>query len=190
MTHADGGGPARYEIAARLESERVVLDPLVVEHAAELAPVLADVALYRFIGGGPESSAQLRERFRRQAVGLSPDRRERWLNWVVRLRPGGAAIGWAQATVTTVSGDESAEVAVVVAELAWVIGTAYQGQGLAKEAASLMAAWLRGQGVDRLRAHIHPEHQASMAVARSLGLLPGPVVVDGERRWESPSGTL
>jgi hypothetical protein len=48
-----------------------------------------------------------------------------------------------------------------------------------------VAAWLRERGVARLRAHIHPRHDASSAVARSVGLAPTKVVVDGERRWES-----
>ena len=43
-----------------------------------------------------------------------------------------------------------------------------------------MAAWLGERGVSRLRAHIHPEHEASMAVARSVGLAPADVV-DGRR---------
>lgn len=41
------------------------------------------------------------------------------------------------------------------------------------------------RGVSRLRAHIHPEHEASMAVARSVGLAPTDALVDGETRWES-----
>jgi RimJ/RimL family protein N-acetyltransferase len=48
-----------------------------------------------------------------------------------------------------------------------------------------MASWLRHQGITRLRAHIHPEHSASIAVAAAIGLKPTNRMVSGERRWES-----
>ena len=68
-----------------------------------------------------------------------------------------------------------------------MIGHAYQGQGLAKEAAGLMASWLRGHGVERLGARIHPRHGASIAVARSIGLVATATIVDGEIQWQSES---
>ena len=46
-----------------------------------------------------------------------------------------------------------------------------------------MATWLRDHGVGVLVAHIHREHGASAGLARSLGLAPTEVVVDGEVRW-------
>lgn len=164
--------------ASWLESERLVLEPLRPAHAVELAPVLDDIALHRFIGGEPVSAEELRARFERQAVGRSPDGREGWLNWTVRTRPTGQAVGTMQATVT---GSERQTVAV----LAWVIGVSYQRQGLAKEAAGLVVSWLRTRGVSCVRAHIHPAHDASMRVARAVGLLPTDVMEDGEVRWES-----
>ena len=161
-----------------LESERLVLEPLEPGHADELAPVLDDIALHRFIGGRPDSAEALRARFARQAAGWSPDGRQRWLNWTVRVRATGQAVGTMQATV---SGSEPQTVAV----LAWVIGVSHQGQGMAKEAAALVVSWLHAHGVTCVRARIHPGHHASMAVARSIGLRPTDVVEDGEVRWES-----
>jgi RimJ/RimL family protein N-acetyltransferase len=161
--------------AVRLESERLVLEPLRPEHADELAPVLDDVTLHRFIGGEPLGLEALRARFERQVRGRSPDGRDLWLNWVVRERATGRPVGTVQATV---SGSETER----IAELAWVIAGADQGRGFAKEAVAAMAVWLGERGVGRLRAHIHPDHRASMAVARSVGLAPTDVVVDGEAR--------
>ena len=62
--------------------------------------VLADARLYEFTGGEPPGLDDLHLRYERQAVGHSPDGTETWLNWIVRLRPGGEAIGFVQATVT------------------------------------------------------------------------------------------
>lgn len=164
--------------ARRLESTRLVLEPLRPEHADELAPVLDDVSLHRFIGGEPAGVEELRARFARQSLGHSPDGRECWCNWVVREGSTGRAVGTVQATIRGLAPGP-------VAELAWVIGVAHQGQGFAKEAVTLMSAWLRERGVVGLRANIHPDHDASMAVARAAGLVPTDAVVDGEVRWEA-----
>ncbi len=162
----------------RLESDRIVLEPLRVEHADELAPVLDDPSLHEFVGGRPASVEELRARFARQVTGRSPDGLDRWLNWVVRLREAGAPVGTVQATVTPVQDGERAD-------LAWVIAPGHQGQGLAKEAAGLVARWLREQGIEPLGARIHPGHAASIAVARSIGLAPTSTIVDGEIQWQS-----
>jgi RimJ/RimL family protein N-acetyltransferase len=157
-----------------------VLEPLRIDHADELAPVLDHRAMHEFTGGRPSSVEELRARFARQVIGRSPDGDERWLNWVVRLRSTSAAVGFVQASVVQSDGE-------TVAVLAWVIGVPYQGQGLAKEAATLMVQAISpGQGV-RLRAHIHPEHRASIAVAEALGMSPTDLAVDGETRWEGTS---
>jgi len=56
---------------------------------------------------------------------------------------------------------------------------------MATEAAAAMVHWLRARGVDRLVAHVHPEHAASVGVARNLGLHPTGVIDDGEARWQT-----
>jgi RimJ/RimL family protein N-acetyltransferase len=162
--------------AQRLVTERLELEPLRLDHAEEMAPLLGDARLHAFIGGEPPSRAELRRRYERQVVGRSPDGRERWLNWIVRRRDGGAPAGTVQATVRE---DDRG----LTADVAWVIGAAHQGRGYAREAARAMAAWLRQAGVEVVIAHVHPEHHASMAVARALGLAPTGDIVDGEVRW-------
>ena len=156
---------------------RTGLEPLRVEFAAELAPVLADPLLHTFIGGDPLTEVELQALYQRQVVGRNADGSERWLNWLVRNIRAGAAVGTLQATV-------SMQPDGLTAEVAWVIGTRYQGQGFATEAARLLADWLRGQNVDIVIAHIHPEHHSSMAVARAIGLTPTQIEVDGETRWQ------
>lgn len=113
-------------------------------------------------------------------VGHSPDGLQQWLNWVVRLRRddagvnAGQAIGTVQATVM---------VGGARAEIAWIIGTPWQGRGYAGEAAQALADWLRDSGVGCVTAHVHPRHLASQAVARRAGLTPTQEFHDGERRW-------
>ena len=46
-----------------------------------------------------------------------------------------------------------------------------------------MVGWLGTHGVRTVTAHIHPEHDASAAVADRVGLKPTLTVEDGERLW-------
>jgi RimJ/RimL family protein N-acetyltransferase len=170
---------ARWPRADPVVTERLSLEPLRVGHAREMRSVLADPALYLYIGGAPPSEAELRDRYARQVRGVSPDGRQGWLNWVLRLRREGRLVGVVQATLSEREG-------AIGAELAWVVATQAQGAGLATEAASAVVEWLRTVGVVALSAHIHPDNVASAAVARRLGLVATPQLEAGEIRWESP----
>lgn len=164
--------------AEPLESVRLELEPLMVQHAQEMTHVLAPPTIYEHIGGAAPSEQQLVDLYARQVVGHSGDGEQGWLNWIIRRRDTGEPIGFTQATL--VRSDESLE-----ADLAWVVSPRHQGAGFATEAAQAVRGWLRSHGVGRLVAHIGPTNHASIAVARHLGLRFTDVVVDGENRWES-----
>jgi RimJ/RimL family protein N-acetyltransferase len=157
-----------------ISTDRLDLLPLRVEHAEEMAGVLADPALHTFIGGAPYSPEALLARYER-LVADSPDPAERWLNWVIRLREERCLVGTVQATVTGQT-----------AEIAWVVGTPWQGRGIAGEAARGLVDWLGTQSVHTVVAHIHPGHHASAAVAASAGLVATDLWHDGEVRWQRP----
>jgi RimJ/RimL family protein N-acetyltransferase len=160
-----------------IESPRLRLVPLTRADASELFPVLDDPRLHRYTGGRPLDEQALTKRFSRLERGTSGDGGEIWANWVVRLREAGTAIGFVQASI----GAERAKVA-------WVIGQAWQGSGYASEAARAMTAWLRGAGVTSVRAHIHPENEASARVAASAGLRSTHSLdAGGELIWEAPA---
>ncbi|MFB6815332.1 GNAT family N-acetyltransferase [Streptomyces sp. NPDC056347] len=162
-------------VARGIRTERLDLVPLRVGHAEEMAPVLSDPDLHTFIGGAPESPEALRSRYRRLTAG-SPDPAVTWLNWVIRLRDESCPTGTVQATVSA-SGHGT------VAEVAWVVGTPWQGRGIAGEAARGLVDWLGRQSVHTVIAHVHPEHRASAGVAAAAGLAPTRVRQDGEIRW-------
>src|SRR6516165_5529589 len=158
----------------QISSARLRLVPLTVADADEMAAVLSGAALYAFTGGAPPGLDELRARYAWQVAGRSPDGREEWRNWVLRRGPGGQAVGYVQATIT---GEEQCS------EIAWVIGLEWQGRGYATEAARELVAWLDSRGVRVIRAHIHPGHAASAAVARRAGLAPTGLMEDGEQLW-------
>jgi RimJ/RimL family protein N-acetyltransferase len=152
-----------------IATERLRLLPLQIEYAVPMADVLSDPSLYTFTGGEPPTVEVLEARYRRQLAG--PDTQdEQWLNWVVEYDE--SLIGYVQATITGGT-----------AEIAWVIGTAWQGRGFAKEAAQGLITWLRAQKADRIIAHVHPDHTASAAVAAAIGLACTDVQEDGEDLW-------
>jgi RimJ/RimL family protein N-acetyltransferase len=163
-------------IADRIDTDRFALLPLRVEYAEEMARVLSDPELYVFTGGEPVTAEALATRYERQAAGSS-DPSESWLNWVISSLVDDELVGYVQATV--VDGEQGR-----VAELAWVVGTPWQGRGYAKEAVQALSGWLRTQGVRMLIAHIHPAHTASARVAASTGLTRTDHQQDGELRWQ------
>ncbi|MFD7069330.1 GNAT family N-acetyltransferase [Streptomyces sp. NPDC059913] len=167
-------------VAQVIGTERLELVPLRVGDAEEMASVLSDPDLHTFIGGAPDTPEALRARYRRLTAG-SPDPAVSWLNWVIRLREDSRAAGTVQATVSP-SGQGP------VAEIAWVVGTPWQGRGIAGEAARGLVDWLGGQRVDTVVAHIHPEHRASAGVAAAAGLVRTGEQHDGEIRWRRHIG--
>ncbi|MEA2251580.1 MAG: hypothetical protein QOG70_1822 [Solirubrobacteraceae bacterium] len=141
--------------------------------------VLSDARLHEFIGGRSATIAGLRERYARLVAGpTDPD--ELWLNWIVRRRSDERPIGTVQATVTTRNPRSTASVA-------WVIGSDFQNQGFASEAARVLVEWLWHR-VDEIVACIHPDHRASAVVATRAGLCPTDEERDGEQVWRAPSG--
>jgi RimJ/RimL family protein N-acetyltransferase len=156
-------------------TERLDLLPLLVEHAEEMAGVLSDPDLHLFIGGAPATPKALRSRYQRMVAG-SPDPAVSWCNWVIRLRDEACLTGTVQATISPSDPGP-------VAEIAWVVGTPWQGRGIATEAARGLVAWLEQQPVQTVIAHIHPEHRASAAVATASGLTPTGAWHEGEISW-------
>jgi RimJ/RimL family protein N-acetyltransferase len=166
----------RWPAAEPIGSTRLTLEPLSVGHAAEMVGVLADRELYTYTGGSPPDALELARRYAAQVEGPPEDGSEWWLNWVIRHRTSREAVGYVQATVEEQEGGRSAQVA-------WVVGVRSQGQGIATESGRAMLGWLRGQGVSRVTALIHPGHVRSGRVAAALGFTPTAEVVDGETCW-------
>jgi RimJ/RimL family protein N-acetyltransferase len=95
---------------------------------------------------------------------------------IARLNSSGVSIGYVQATIYNKED--------CYADIAWVIGVSWQGEGYATEAATALVRWLQSQGINEIRANIHPSHEASMGIARRLGMHPTEIQIDGERQWE------
>ncbi|MFA1538829.1 GNAT family N-acetyltransferase [Actinomadura monticuli] len=185
-------------IAATIRTQRLVLEPLAVHHADEMAPVLDDPRLHRFIGGEPLTRDELRARYAHLVAGPAPFHQEWWLNWIVRRARDGQAVGYVQATVTpaasgfTVAPPSAGSTVTQgpprhIASVAWVIGMPYQGFGFATEAARALLDWLLAQGIDGVVATIHPGNRASAAVASKIGLRATGETSGDEVVWRLPA---
>ncbi len=168
-----------WPLAPPLQTERLTLEPLRVEHAQEMAPLLADPRLHEFTGGDPPTLRQLRDSYRRR-LSVEPSAASRWANWIVRHLESGHAIGGMQAQIAAAEDG-------LVAEVAWILGAEYQGRGYAREAAAAMIAWLRAQGVRSLVGDIHERNTPSMRLAWALGLTPTSERAEhpGDVRWRA-----
>lgn len=144
-----------------LASARLALEPLVAGHADALFAILSDPALYAFVPGDPPASvASLRARYLRLEARRSPDGRERWLNWAVRLVDG-PYVGRVEATVQH---DWRASIA-------YFVGTDFARRGYGAEAVAAVVHYL----VDALRvrgveARIDTRNVASQRLVEHVGL--------------------
>jgi len=145
-----------------LQTTALTLEPQAARHADEMFSVLGDPAIYEFENQPPASLEALRRRYAALESRCSPDGREQWLNWVVRL-PAGEAIGYVQATVYP---DRRAAIA-------YEVGSAWWGRGLARRAVEAMLAELvAAHGARRLTAVLKQRNLRSLHLLQRLGFEP------------------
>ena len=123
----------------RLVTHRLELRPVVADDADALTAVFEDARMYRFTGGHPDTLERRRARYAEIEAGRANDSDQTaQRNWTVRRRADGHTVGMVQ----TVFADGGRS-----AEIAWAVGVAWQGQGMASEAAKAVVAWLETRGV-------------------------------------------
>jgi RimJ/RimL family protein N-acetyltransferase len=160
-----------------LETDRLLLTPMVEGDSDALYGLLKDPEIHAFTGGQPPASADdVRAKIRRRESRCSPAGDELWLNWTLRLKDDRTVVGYMQAGVTEGRAD-----------MAWVVGVAFQRRGFGSEASRRVLTWLRHQlQLHEVRARIHPDHIVSRRLARSVGLRPtGEHTDDGEEVWRA-----
>jgi [ribosomal protein S5]-alanine N-acetyltransferase len=125
--------------------------------------VLSDPAIYEFENAPPASEAWLQERFSRLEARRSPDGKEEWLNWVVRL-PSGDLAGYVQATV----------VQPHVAYIAYELASRYWRRGIGGSAVHAVLRELASQyGVRTFVAVLKTSNFRSLALLSRLDFARG-----------------
>ena len=146
-----------------IQRPNLVLDPLTAADASAMFALLQDGSLFRYMDDQPPHSVeQLRAVYARRAIGRSPDGTELWFNWIVRSSAG-VAMGFVQATLL-------ADGRCLVA---YVLGSAFQGQGYAGQAVQAMLDFLAQQhGVRRCWAQVEAQNLRSIHLLERLGFVP------------------
>jgi [ribosomal protein S5]-alanine N-acetyltransferase len=163
MNEAPGKGDLDPMVA--LQAGPLWLEPLLPVHAPGMFGLLCEPALYRYTDDSPPASElALLERYQRLAARRSPDGRQHWLNWVLRL-PGGELAGYVQATVLP-DGQ---------AWIGYVLSPTHGGRGLATQAVDAMARHLaEAWGVTRLLASVEAANTPSIRLLERLGFTEAP----------------
>lgn len=143
-------------------AEGLTLEPQCAAHAGVMFEVLSDPAIYEYENEPPPSLDWLRARFARLESRRSPDDREQWLNWVIRL-PTSELAGYVQATVHP---DGRAAIAYVLASRHW-------GRGLATLAVKAMIGELvANHGATELSAVLKRANGRSLRLLERLEFSP------------------
>ena len=141
-------------------TERLLIEPLITRHAAELVAALDHPAVGEFIGGPDVTTVDASlERIAYLAAGPGPEwPDEVWWNFVVRRADSGTVIGRVEATTYGVWG----EVAYLFDPRSW-------GAGYATEAMHWLIEFARGVGAHELWAAVHPLNDRSLRLLSRLG---------------------
>ena len=143
-------------------SERLRYEPLDHSHAEGLLAALDDESVGRYINGPDVTTLEaLETRIQFLAAGHSPSNpEEQWVNVVVLRRDDDVVLGRVEATVL----DERAEIA-------YLFGPSFWGQGYATEATRWLIDHLRARfDVQQIWASIHHENVASQRLVERVGL--------------------
>jgi len=144
-----------------LYTPRLVLEPLLADHAEATYEQLRTIELHSFIPQDPPPDLPtVRARYRRLAARRSPDGQQLWLNWIARQRHDGTPVGTVEATVYPNR----------TAALAYMIFVPFQRRGYAREAVErVIERLIRDYGVDVVTAEIDTRNAASIAVIERIG---------------------
>ena len=147
---------------ARLETERLFLEPILPAHAPVMYKRMQEERLYRFIPQDPPGTPRaLEDRYEFLSARRSPDGREAWLNWAVRERSSGEYAGTLEATVY----DKGTAI------IAYMVFVPYQRRGIAAEACGrLLEHLFEDYRVGMVAAEIDTRNAASIALVENLGL--------------------
>ena len=145
----------------RLETGRLLLEPILPAHAPALYERMQEERLYRFIPQDPPNTPRaLEDRYDFLSARRSPDGREAWLNWALREKGSGDYVGTLEATV------EKDKLAFI----AYMVFAPYQRRGFAAEACGrLLQHLFEDYGVGVVAAEIDTRNAASIALVESLG---------------------
>jgi RimJ/RimL family protein N-acetyltransferase len=155
-----------------IRSERLVLEPLFVEHAELLFDGMSEPRIYRWISALPPRSVEhLRRRWcAAERRGPNADG-GRDLDWAIRRNADGCYLGKADAELACNG---------VVTNLGYIIFAPFWAQGYATEAVRALAEYFERQGMVEQRALVTSGNDASARVLMKAGFVRTRVIPDND----------
>jgi RimJ/RimL family protein N-acetyltransferase len=144
-------------VSLPMESERMFLSAFTEDDLDELAPMLADPEVMRFIPGPPRTREQAERGLK---VMIAHQRRYGFAAFAVRDKANKQLQGWCGLMEFDATGE--VELLYLFARSAW-------GRGLATEASRVVVEAARQIGLARLVAAVMPENKASRRVLEKCG---------------------
>ncbi|MGZ3687107.1 MAG: GNAT family N-acetyltransferase [Bdellovibrionota bacterium] len=154
--------PIPDEDELRLETPRLLLEPVTEAHAEELVALFADPELHHFVPFEAPTLETQKERCSRWSKRRSVDGKEIWLNWLAREKKTGAVVAHFQVGFK----------ADLIATIGYVVGRAFQKKGMATEGLENIFLFLRDRlGIKEVKAWTDTRNEASHRLARKLGMV-------------------
>lgn len=143
-----------------MQSERLVLEPLLPHHAARTLALWQEESLYTFIPFGPPADLPaLEERYRKLSTRRSRDGIEKGFNWFALEKSSCEYVAMIQVTIRS---DSSAY-------LAYITFAPHQRRGYAYEGCQAVIRWLFGRGVPEIVAEMDVRNAGSVGLIEKLG---------------------
>ncbi len=149
-------------VQAELYSPRLLLEPIVENHAAELWELFSDDNLHTFTPYIQLTMEEQRKTCSRWATRRSPDGKELWLNWLARDISTRLSVGHFQAGLT----EDGA------GSIGYVVARNFQDKGYATEALKTIFEYLQNSLMAKeVKAWSDTRNLASHRVANKLGMV-------------------
>lgn len=153
-----------------LASDRLVLRPIRVSDAEALFEVLSDADLMTWWSSGPHQSVAETRAY------LEPAAAGEWRSWAITRAGEDIALGWVNAHLRRAN----------VSEIGYILARSAWGQGIAREAVSMVIDQLLvTEGQRRVFADTDPDNRFSIGLLTKMGF-----VLEGHLRaeWETHIG--
>jgi RimJ/RimL family protein N-acetyltransferase len=143
-----------------LQTPRLLLEPIVQQHAPALFVALSDPRIYSFIPqSAPVSVSDLQTRYKFLEKRHSPAGDELWLNWAIKLKDSHSYIGTVQASIARNR----------IAQLAYILSPDFWGRGYATETClRIIEALFSDYEVTQVMAMVDTRNKASYRLLERL----------------------
>lgn len=148
---------------SQITTSRLVLEPVMAEHAVIFFEKMSDPQIYEWISAKPPPSLEaLQTSWKKRESRLSPDQTSAWLNWAIKRTEDGAYVGRLDADINLEN---------VATNIGFVFFPNSWGNGFATESLQAVCKHLEKNGISKIFATVTKGNSASCRVLEKSGFL-------------------